>query len=97
MILYFLRHGLAGNPNDWQGDNRERPLIPKGKTHLELTAETLSRMDLHLGRIITSPLTRARQTATIIANQFKMKKNMQEDESARHYTGRSAKMPLANY
>jgi phosphohistidine phosphatase SixA len=55
MILYFLRHGLAGNPNDWQGDNRERPLIPKGKTHLELTAETLSRMDLHLGRISPVP------------------------------------------
>lgn len=84
MILYFLRHGLAGNPQDWKGDDRERPLTNKGKNHLELTAETLSRMDLGLERIITSPLTRARQTAAIIATQFKMKKNIIEDDRLAH-------------
>jgi phosphohistidine phosphatase len=80
MILYFLRHGLAGNPHEWQGDDRERPLTSKGKRHLEITAESLSRMNLGLEQILTSPLTRARQTAVIIANQLKIKKNMVEDE-----------------
>lgn len=84
MILYFLRHGLAGSPIEWQGDDRERPLTSKGKQHLEMTAETLSRLDLGLERIITSPLTRSRQTAVIIANQFKMKKYLHEDERLAH-------------
>jgi phosphohistidine phosphatase len=84
MILYLLRHGLAGSSNDWKGDDRERPLTNKGKKNLEISAETISRMELGLERILTSPLTRARQTAVIIANQLKMKKSMLEDERLVH-------------
>jgi phosphohistidine phosphatase len=84
MILYFFRHGLAGNQHDWMGDDRERPLTQKGKNELEISAETLTRMHLGLDQIITSPLTRARQTAAILAGPLKLKKSLQEDERLAH-------------
>jgi phosphohistidine phosphatase len=84
MILYFFRHGLAGNQHDWKGDDRERPLTHKGKNETEISAETLTRMNLGLEQIITSPLTRARQTAAILAGPLKLKKNLQEDERLAH-------------
>ena len=84
MILYFFRHGLAGNQHDWTGDDRERPLTHKGRNEIEISAETLTRMNLGLEWIITSPLTRARQTAAILAGQLKLKKNLQEDERLAH-------------
>ncbi len=41
MILYFLRHGLAGDGSTWEGDDRERPLTSKGKKQMEDSAAAL--------------------------------------------------------
>ena len=65
--LYFLRHGQAGNPDEWRGDDAERPLTPDGKRRMKREAAAIRAMDLRLGLILTSPLVRAHQTAEIVA------------------------------
>lgn len=65
--LYFLRHGLADR-NAWEGDDdRLRPLTDEGVARMEAEASTLQRLDLECELIVTSPLTRCRQTAEIAA------------------------------
>lgn len=80
MILYFLRHGLAGNREDWEGDDRARPLTKKGEKRTALSAEMMDAIIPDLDEIITSPLVRARQTAEIVADEMGMKDAKIEDE-----------------
>lgn len=65
--LYFLRHGQAGNRQDWQGDDSERPLTVEGKKRMQREAAAIWRLELPLDVIISSPLVRAAQTAEIVA------------------------------
>jgi phosphohistidine phosphatase len=80
MILYFLRHGLAGLRKEWEGDDSRRPLTKKGLKHMGTQAKTIVRLDLQLDVIITSPLTRAFQTADIVARKLKMVAPLEHDE-----------------
>lgn len=65
--LYFLRHGQAGNRQDWHGDDAERPLTVEGKKRMTREAAGIRKLQLPLDIIITSPLLRALQTAEIVA------------------------------
>jgi phosphohistidine phosphatase len=67
MKLYFLRHGQAGNRQDWQEDDSKRPLTVEGKKRMQREAAAIWRLDPSLDVIITSPLVRALQTAEIVA------------------------------
>jgi phosphohistidine phosphatase len=89
MIVYFLRHGLAGTRQEWQGDDAERPLSKKGRKNMVRQAKTLAQLDLRLHAIITSPLTRATQTADIVARELKMVAQLQQDERLRPGFGRN--------
>lgn len=80
MILYFLRHGLAGDRAEWDGDDRLRPLTKKGEKNVALSAEMMDAIIRDLDEMITSPLVRARQTAEIVADEFGMQEAMVEDE-----------------
>ena len=80
MILYFLRHGLAGSRDEWKGDDSRRPLTKKGIKNMVAQAKTLARLDLHLELILTSPLTRAFQTADIVSGELKMVDKLEQDE-----------------
>lgn len=80
MILYFLRHGLAEDREDWLEDDSQRPLTEKGKTKMAQEARAISELDLGLDLILTSPLVRALQTAQIVAKKLKMKDQMEQDE-----------------
>lgn len=79
MKLYFLRHGQAGDREDWAGDDFYRPLTTDGVKRMEREAETIEELDLELEIIITSPLVRAKQTAEILAKKLKMKDRIVED------------------
>ena len=81
MRLYFLRHGQAGEREDWNGDDRERPLTTDGIKRMEREAETIAELDLEVEAIVTSPLVRSRQTADIIAKRLKLRKALTEDEN----------------
>ena len=67
MQLYFLRHGLADWP-DWDpAQDHLRPLTKDGLKKMKAAAKTLARLGLQLDVILSSPYTRALQTADIVA------------------------------
>jgi len=70
MNLYFLRHGLAEDRNEWKDDDAKRPLTNEGREKMKRTAITLAALDLGLEVIISSPLVRAKQTAEIVARKL---------------------------
>ncbi len=80
MILYFLRHELAGSRSEWTADDRQRPLTREGKVRMERSARTLAELNLKIDRVLTSPLTRARQTAEIAAEGMGIKDRLVVDE-----------------
>ncbi len=71
--LIFIRHGET----DWTEKKRlqgrlDIPLNKKGKKQIEKTAVKLRRLGVNPSLIVSSPLRRARQSAVIIANIFKI-------------------------
>lgn len=80
MILYFLRHGLAGDKTKWQSDDRLRPLTQEGNASMIHTAERIEALNLGLDLIISSPLVRAYQTAEIVARRLAMMDKLVQDE-----------------
>jgi phosphohistidine phosphatase len=64
MLLYFLRHGDASR--DSSLDDGERPLTDLGIRQATLAAAFLRRIDPSIGAVLSSPLARARQTASIV-------------------------------
>lgn len=81
MKIYFLRHGQAGNREDWHGDDFDRPLTTDGIKRMGREAETIGDLDLELDVIITSPLARAKQTAQIVADELDMEDRLVEDHN----------------
>lgn len=65
LCLYLFRHGAAGLPSAWNGDDATRPLTTKGRKQVRRVAKALARMDIDPDLVLTSPYTRARQTAAI--------------------------------
>jgi phosphohistidine phosphatase len=66
MHVYILRHGNAGDPGQWPGDDRERPLSEEGRKEMRAVAKGLDWLDLKIDTVITSPLVRAQETADFV-------------------------------
>ncbi|MEK7867545.1 MAG: histidine phosphatase family protein [Planctomycetota bacterium] len=67
MDLYVVRHAVAVDGASFAGSDADRPLTPEGREKFAVAAKALARMDVRPGRLWTSPLVRARQTAEILA------------------------------
>ena len=80
MELYLLRHGDAGGREAWQGDDRERPLTEAGASGIRTEARTLAAMKLGVTLVITSPFTRAVQTAEIVCGALGLSVSPLRDE-----------------
>lgn len=66
MELYLIRHGIAEERTaDIQDE--ERVLTKEGRQKTEKVAERLVKLGLEFDLIVTSPLSRARQTAEILS------------------------------
>ncbi len=67
MQLLLIRHAHAGDhdPNRWP-DDRDRPLTDKGRKTHGRVSRLLGKLDLVPGLVLTSPWTRAAQTAAIV-------------------------------
>lgn len=78
MKVYFLRHGIAVEAEQWKGSDFDRPLNDDGRKQLKKIAKVLRNLDLGLNVIVTSPLLRAKQTAEIVAGKLGIE--VQEDE-----------------
>ena len=66
MHVYILRHGNAGDREQWTGDDRKRPLTEEGRKEMRAIAKGLDWLDLKVDTIITSPLVRAQETADFV-------------------------------
>jgi len=66
MRLYFMRHAHALDPDEWSGEEAARPLTDKGRKCAEAAATGLARLRPGVGAIISSPYSRAYETAVIV-------------------------------
>lgn len=71
MDLFVLRHGEAGKSIPTGSSDSKRPLTVAGERELIIISRALRKMGVRLDVIFTSPLKRARQTADIVAKEFK--------------------------
>lgn len=67
MRVYILRHGRAGARETWTGDDRARPLTDDGRERTVAAARGLAALGVRPDVILTSPYTRAAQTAELTA------------------------------
>jgi phosphohistidine phosphatase len=67
LSLYLVRHGLAAERGTAWPDDTKRPLVPRGIARLRKEAAALEALAITFDTILTSPLTRAKQTADVLA------------------------------
>jgi phosphohistidine phosphatase len=65
--VHLLRHAHAGDAFEWDGDDDLRPLTRKGRHQSERLGAFLEAHGVRPDVIVSSPLTRAQQTAEIVA------------------------------
>ncbi|MDW0120553.1 MAG: histidine phosphatase family protein, partial [Nitrososphaeraceae archaeon] len=70
MELFILRHGEAGQRSASSAGDRKRPLTSTGKLEISDIAKALKLIGLKFDLILTSPLKRAYDTATIVSKVF---------------------------
>jgi phosphohistidine phosphatase len=76
---YFLRHGIAIEPEAWTGSDFDRPLTREGCARMEREAKAVAGLSLDVDCIVTSPLLRAKQTAQILAAELGQQDKLVED------------------
>ena len=73
MKIFIVRHAIAvqrGAPG--YDDDSQRPLTDKGRKKMEKIVRGIHQLGVELDAILTSPYVRARDTAKILASEFKM-------------------------
>src|SRR5438132_1706126 len=70
MILYFLRHASAGESMSDPKKDKKRPIDPDGVKQSHNVGRALAALEVQPEMIISSPLTRATQTASLVANEL---------------------------
>ena len=81
MKLYIVRHGEAGQAMALRGRaDDERELTREGRKETAGVAKALRALGCAPGRIGTSPLARARQTAEILAEALEAEKELENCE-----------------
>jgi phosphohistidine phosphatase len=77
MKIHVLRHGIAVVRDDLDVENDSaRQLTARGKRQLRQTAAAMKKMGLRFDLILSSPYLRAKQTAEIVAESLKLKKQL---------------------
>jgi phosphohistidine phosphatase len=82
MNIYVIRHGIAIDPGTpgFEEDS-QRPLTEKGIKKMNSIARGLRAFDVKLDLILSSPYLRARQTAEILADVFKIEDRLAFSEN----------------
>ncbi|HEX7242015.1 MAG TPA: histidine phosphatase family protein, partial [Longimicrobiaceae bacterium] len=73
MQLLVVRHAIAEDREEFArtgADDSLRPLTPEGRRRMRRAARGLRRLVPRLGLLASSPLTRAAQTAQILAEAY---------------------------
>jgi phosphohistidine phosphatase len=69
--IYLVRHAIAAERGPKYPDDRKRPLTPEGIKRFKEAVRGLVALDLELDVILTSPLTRAEETAALLSAGLK--------------------------
>ncbi|MEO6964938.1 MAG: phosphohistidine phosphatase SixA [Acidobacteriaceae bacterium] len=77
MNLYVLRHGSAGQRKVNPILDRKRPLDKEGKRHCILLGRALNSLKFQFDCVLSSPLKRALQTATLVGTETGFEKKIQ--------------------
>jgi phosphohistidine phosphatase len=83
MIIYFLRHANAGEPFANPKKDEKRALDKDGMEQCGLVGRTLAAMDVQVDAIISSPLKRSAQTASLVGNELSYEGKLQFEDSLR--------------
>jgi phosphohistidine phosphatase len=70
MIIYFFRHASAGQKKSNASQDEKRPLDKEGIEQCRYMGRVLANMDVQVDAIISSPLKRATQTASLVGNEL---------------------------
>jgi phosphohistidine phosphatase len=82
MNIYIIRHAIAvdeGTP-EYEEDS-QRPLTDKGKKKMRQIAKGLRTLGVDFDLILSSPYLRAKETAEVLADVFKIKKSVAFSEN----------------
>ena len=83
MIIYFLRHASAGKTMLNPKKDERRALDEEGILQARYVGRVLANLDVQVDQIVSSPLTRARQTASLVANELAFESAVQMDDALR--------------
>jgi phosphohistidine phosphatase len=83
MILYFLRHASAGEHFASPKKDEKRALDKEGIEQCGYIGRALVALDVHVDCIISSPLKRCTQTASLVGNELGYEGKMQLDNGLR--------------
>ena len=70
MECIFIRHGIAVDPEKWEGSEEDRPLTQKGKKRVQRAAAGLASMHVTPTHLLSSPFMRSKETAKLIRFQL---------------------------
>ena len=70
MLVYFLRHASAGQRKNNPQKDEKRPLDEDGIAQCGFVGRALAALETPVDAILSSPLKRAAQTASLVANEL---------------------------
>jgi phosphohistidine phosphatase len=83
MIIYFLRHANAGEPMKNLKRDEKRALDRDGIEQCGLVGRALAALDVQVDTIISSPLKRSAQTASLVGNELSYEGRLQFEDALR--------------
>jgi phosphohistidine phosphatase len=83
MLIYFFRHASAGKSMLNPKKDERRPLDEEGILQVRYVGSLLASLDVQVDQIISSPLKRARQTASLAANELAFEGEIQLEDALR--------------
>jgi phosphohistidine phosphatase len=87
MILYFLRHASAGEHLATPKKDEKRALDKEGIEQCGYVGRALAALDVHVDAIVSSPLKRCAQTASLVGNELGYEGKLQLDAALRPEAG----------
>jgi len=69
MDCLFMRHGIAVEPEEWDGKEEDRPLTKKGKKRVRQAAAGLTTLGCTPTHLFSSPFVRANDTAKLLRTE----------------------------
>src|ERR1700734_4294504 len=89
MIIYFLRHASAGEHMLNPKKDEKRALDKEGIEQCGYVGRALAAVDAQVDVIVSSPLKRAMQTASLVGNEMGYEGKLQIDAGLRPAAGRA--------